>query len=310
MNNREECWRDKVWFICQKQHFLFDEYKKSGYLIFDPFIGCNKVLPRLFRILHFKSKLPFKQLWFRKLPKEAPEIVVIREGIVTDEYLRWLRARLPKTKIIGLFMNKLRSTDELNLLRKYNCHPSTGDPNDCLKYGISNRYSAVYLREFVIPTVKKEIDVFYIGKAKKGREEDLEKVVALLKNQGLTVETYLTSPYPYGLTLGKYRKQVSYSDVLKKISPSRAILHLSRGASNGITFRVMESVINHIKLITDDISIMDTEVYKKNNIFILGVDDINTIHEFLEKPFEAVSNEFVEKFYFDTDIRQYLEKRG
>lgn len=305
--NAEGVDQNKIWVICQKQHFLFDEFKRAGYIVFDPFIGCNSIVPRFFRIFHFKSKIPNKKIWYRELPKVMPKIVILREGIANEDYLRWLRNKLPNTLIIGLFMNKIRSTEELDLLRKYNCQPSTGDPEDCIKYNISSQYSAVYLRHFVVNKKNIDCDVFYIGSAKKGREEALFDIRNQLENQGLKVNTYLTSPLPYGITLGKYERHLPYNGVLEKLGNCKAILHLSLGASSGITFRVMESVINRIKLITDDKSIIETEVYNPNNIFVIGVDDFNMIKEFIRKPFIDINKEVVEKFYFSSDIKKLLE---
>lgn len=307
MVNAESVDRNKVLIIWQKQHFLFDEFKRAGYIVFDPFIGCNSVVPRFFRLFHFKSIIPYKQIWYRALPKLSPEIVILREGIANENYLSWLRRQLPNTLIVGLFMNKIHRAEEIGLLRKYNCRPATGDPNDCLKYAISNKFSAVYLRHFIINKGVMECDVFYIGSAKKGREEALTNIKDQLENKGLKVNTYLTSPLPYGITLGKYEKHLPYYKVLEKLGHCRAILHLSMGASSGITFRVMESVINHIKLITDDRSIIETEVYNSNNIFVIGVDDINSINAFMKKPFIDIDKKIVEKFYFNTDIKNLLE---
>ena len=300
--------QEKIWIICQRQHFLYNEFKNAGYIIFDPFIGCNSVIPRFVRTLHFKSPLPLKKIWFRKLPGGKPEIIILREGIASETYLKWLRNAMPDTKIIGLFMNKLRGTKELELMRKYDCVPATGDLKDRKKYNISNEFSAVYLRHFKAKRGNIKGDVLYIGKAKKGREDVLNNIVKELETQGLSVNTYLTSPFPYGITFGKYKKQIPYSEVLKKIGQYRAILHLSMGASSGITFRVMESVINRIKLITDDLSILQTEVYNPNNIFILGKDDITTIGDFMRKPFVDIDNRIIDSFYFNTDLKKYLEQ--
>ena len=80
---------------------MFDEFKTAKFMVFDPFIGYNNIFPRFFRIIHFHSAIPLKSIWYRKLPKNEPDLVVIREGIITKDYLEWLRASVT----ILLFLN-------------------------------------------------------------------------------------------------------------------------------------------------------------------------------------------------------------
>lgn len=301
---------EKVWILCQRQHFLFDEFRKAGYIVIDPFRGYNRIIPRFFRMIHFKSFFPYKKIWYRRLPTKEPKLVIIREGIVTEDYLKWYRRYFPKVKTVGLFMNKIKDDYEINLLRKFNCEPTTGDPYDKQRYGISSRMSSVYLRHFIVEKDKpEEYDVYYIGKGKKGRLEALKHIIGQLRSRGITVNTYITSPYPYGITFGRYKRQLSYIEVLNELKKTKAILHLSQGASNGITFRVIESVVNRIKLITDDVTIIDTPVYNKNNVFIIGKDDFNFIKDFLDLPFIPIEEKIINSFYFNTDIKHYLENK-
>ncbi len=296
----------KIWIISPRQWFLFKEYEKAGYTVFDPYIGFNKIIPRFFRIIHFKLNLPFKYLWYRKLPNNIPKLIVIVEGTATDDYLKWLRDKVKDINIINIFMNKIKNSKEIQMVRKYNCVPTTSDPRDAEKYGITTKMSALYLRHFLVDKQKTEYDVFYIGRAKKGREKILKCIMQELNKQGLTVKTHVVSPYPYGITLGKYKKLIEYKEILSALGKTRAILHIAQGASSGITFRVMESVVNQIKLITDDLSIIETPVYCKENIFLIGKDSMNDINVFLNTPFKPISEEIKDIFYFDTDINKYL----
>lgn len=298
----------KVWIIYPRQNFMYEEFKKAGYVVFDPYIGCNKIVPRFFRILHFKSKFPCKNIWYRKLPETQPEIIIIHEGIVTEDYLRWLRSQVHNVRIMVQFLNRIKNNQEIKLLKKYACEATTSDPYDCKKYGITNEMSAIYLRHFVVNKVNPEYDVYYVGRAKKERRNSLDKIVHLLRERGLLVKTHIVSPYPYGITLGKYNNIIPYEDILNELSKTKAILYLSQGASFGITIRVIESTVNQIKLITDSASIMETPIYRKENVFILGEDDISRIKEFLNSPFVPIEKEVLETFYFDTDIKKYMEE--
>lgn len=300
--------KNKIWIIFEKQHFLFCEFKRAGYIVFDPYLGCNKLVPRLFRTAHFKSKIPFKQLWYRRVPEEEPALIIIREGVITEEYLCWIRKQFPRVKILGLFMNKIKDDNAINILQKYNCEATTGDPLDAEKYGITTDMSSVYLQHFKVQKKQPQEDVYYIGRAKKGRVDDLNRILKQLSNQGLTTRVHMVSPYPYGLTFGKYERPIPYSRILEELGKTKAILHLSQGAGSGITFRVMESVVNQIKLITDDVSIMDTKIYRRENVFIIGKDNWDRIVSFINTPFVPIETSVIDSLYFETDIKRYLEK--
>ena len=296
----------RVWIIWQRQHFLFDEFKTAKFMVFDPFIGYNNIFPRFFRIIHFHSAIPLKSIWYRKLPKNEPDLVVIREGIITKDYLEWLRGRLPKTKIVVVFMNRIKNTYELELAKYYGCEVATGDPHDCAKYKMNSEMSAVYLRHLTINKEKPKYDVFYAGSAKNGRKEILDSFNQVMEKAGINVKTYLTSPYPYGITFGKYKKKLSYAALLNEMRDTKSILHLCEGASSGITIRLIESTVNKIKLITNDESIIDTSIYNKNNVFILSKDNIENIRDFLDSPFEPIDQEIIDSFYFETWVENYL----
>lgn len=312
MNEKKDCQdiTKRVWIIWQRQHFLFKEFKTAHFMVFDPFIGYNKILPRLFRIVHFHSAFPLKSIWYRKLPLNEPDLVVIREGIITEDYLGWLRERLPNTKIVVVFMNRIKSTYELELAKHYNCEVATGDPHDCVKYDMNSEMSAVYLRHLTINKEKPKYDVFYAGAAKNGRKESLDSFNQIMAKAGINVKEYLTSPYPYGITFGKYKKKLSYAALLNEMRDTKSILHLCEGASSGITIRLIESAINKIKLITNDESIVDTPIYNKNNVLILGKDDIGNIRNFLDSPFEPIDQSIIDSFYFETWVENYLNSYG
>lgn len=300
----------KVWIIYPKQNFMYEEFKKAGYVVFDPYIGCNRIIPRVFRILHFKSRFPYKNIWYRKLPKLLPEIIIIHEGQVTEDYLKWLKSRVCNIRIMVQFLNRIKNDQEIQLLRKYGCESTSSDPYDCKKYGITNEMSAIYLRHFVVNKTEPKYDVYYVGRAKRERRNALDKIVRVLEEEGLVIKTHIVSPYPYGVTLGKYEKIIPYREILSELGKTKAILYLSQGASFGVTIRMIESAVNQIKLITDSTSIMETPIYRKENVFILGRDDMGRIKEFLNSPFIPLEQEVLETFYFDTDIKKYMEEHA
>jgi hypothetical protein len=140
---------------------------------------------------------------------------------------------------------------------------------------------------FRFPTVEKKepkYDLFYIGRDK-GRANKLLSLQDAFESRGLRTYLHITATRRHQrYNKAYYRPLVPYDQVLDLIGESRAILHLVEGAQNGITIRVMESMIHQVKLVTDDEKLIEYDFYDKDNIFILGKDDIDMLTSFLDKP--------------------------
>lgn len=50
------------------------------------------------------------------------------------------------------------------------------------------------------------------------------------------------------------------------------------------------------KLITNFIKIEEYDFYNKNNIFIIGKDNIECINDFLEKPYKDINEKIVNRY--------------
>ena len=76
---------------------------------------------------------------------------------------------------------------------------------------------------------------------------------------------------------------------------------------NGLSFRVFESLRFSKKLITNNQSIRDYDFYSPNNILIWEKSiDKHKILEFLEKNYEKLDRNIVEKYSFSSWINNVL----
>lgn len=286
--------------------FVNEPIQKSGYDIQSPYYG-NTFFFRVFREIHFRLGLPLKSIWFNNANIIKKEIFFLSEALIIPDYLDWLHKKNPESKIIIFYTNKVNKKNNPDKLKRKWCSIWTCDRIDSEKYDL-NLYDGIAY--FKIYEVKKETpiyDIFYIGKDK-GRLDDLLSLEKKFNNLGLNTYIHIVPEKRWFAKKNeRYNSLMPYEQVLENLGKSRAILHLSQGAQNGITMRVMESLIHNIKLITDCTYLVNYDFYDKNNMFILGQDDISRLPEFINTPYIKVESKIFEHIYFEDMLKYIIE---
>jgi 1,5-rhamnosyltransferase len=76
----------------------------------------------------------------------------------------------------------------------------------------------------------------------------------------------------------------------------------------GVTLRIVESIVNGIKLITNNSRIEGYDFYSPDNIFILGKDNLEDLPVFLDKPYKPLPSSLIEEYFVDFGVYQILNK--
>lgn len=297
---------NNIRFIMPKHSFTYSFVEKSGYDIAEPYIG-NSWIPRIAREVFFRLNLPGKRVWYNKKNANGKPICFLLESLITPDYVNWLHEKNPNSRIILLYENPVTAATDPNLFSDDICEKWSTDINDCKKYNMRLYNGGAYFK--INQVVKKEpkYDVFYIGRDK-GRMSQLQQLEKKFNDLGLTTYFYITAIRRISLRMNKNLKPIiPYDKVLDILGESRAILHLSDGCQKGITYRIEESLIHKIKLITDDKDIMQYDFYHPDNIFILGKDDYNSLPDFLNKPYVEVDSSFFNNCYFEDAVALMTE---
>ena len=71
--------------------------------------------------------------------------------------------------------------------------------------------------------------------------------------------------------------------------------------------RDYESIYNEVKLITTNTNIVNFDFYNKNNIFILGIDDLNKLKEFVASSYEHLPKELLNKYLIDSQVNEIIQ---
>lgn len=281
--------------------------EELGYRLTNPYL-FNKMPFRLIREVWFRIKLLPHDVFYNKECLKDGKTLIVFESLITAEFLEWLHKKCLDSRIILLFTNKVGSYVRPDQVKGEWCEMWTADKDDSRKYGINLLNGGGYMPQWKVDKSDKEYDVFFVGKDK-NRLAKLENIENVFRKQGLSTFFYITWEKSWQRKDdGVHKRFISYDKVLEYIGKSKAILHLVDGAQNGVTLRIMESLIHRVKLITDDVSIVNYDFYNPDNIFILGKDEMSSLKDFIDKPYIDVKSEFFNHAYFDDMIEEVISK--
>lgn len=295
--------KDDIVIICAKHAWSARYIEELGYTVLDPYM-LNKFPLRMIRELWFRLKLPFMYLLYNKKTISQGKTIIVYESLITEAYMRWLYKKSSNCRVILLYTNKVGRHIKPDQIEDEWCEKWTSDKDDAEKYNMHLLMGGGYFPQWRVTKAYPEFDVFYIGRDKK-RLDQLRDIEIDLQRHGASTMFYITWARGWQKKNdGVHKPFLPYEDVLKYLGRCRAILHLMDGAQNGITLRIQESLIHRIKLITDDVNIMNYSFYDQNNIFILGIDDLNKLRAFLDSPYKEVETDFYRHAYFDDMISE------
>jgi hypothetical protein len=136
----------------------------------------------------------------------------------------------------------------------------------------------------------------------KGRLHDILRIEQIIKQKGLRTFFYIVDEKEYR----KYRKpRVSYETYLTWIDKSKCILDIVQEGQTGATLRVMESLFFNKKLLTTGKSIVNEDFYNSTNIFVIGQDSWESLHDFMTKPYQPVPEKIINKYEFKNWINRF-----
>lgn len=292
------------------ESFISESIRAEGVSAFAPFderkLQRSKFLFLLAEHLHAWSIYRFFLNDWAISIRESDLVIVFDYGL-RRSLLEWIKHANPKAKVIvwlwNVFdeypMDKLKAAD----------YVFTFDESFSAKHGF------LHAPQFHFPRVIQErlgkasasfdrVDISFVG-YDKGRKDQLLEISSVLDGRGLTYCFTLIDPnglqqtYPgmYGST-EILQEMVPYSSVLDRVCKSNAVLDLCKDGQTGLTLRVLEALYGRKKLITDNCSIMNSDLYDENNIFVIGKDDWEKLGEFLESPYHVLSEELEADYSF------------
>jgi len=292
----------KILIIYNSVSFFSKLIKKKGYSIFPTFRSVNflgKVFRRISIMLNVRVSF-----WYDDWKRHAESVdVILVFASRKYDHIEYLAKKYPLKRIIVWYWNPVFRCFNPNDLNYKNIEYWSFDLEDCKKYTLKYNTTFYFDNIDFSKNVPISSDVVFLGKDK-GRSEKLKEIENELEEMGLLTNFYIVSDLSKGHENPK--KFIAYESYLKMIIESRAILDYLQDGQIGLTLRPMESVFLNKKLITNDLNVINEDFYYKENVFILGKDNINDLKKFIEDPFVEVPWSIVSKYEFSNWINRFF----
>lgn len=261
----------------------------------------EELISRLARKIILKMSLPFEKAIFGDWTRD---IIDVDEVIVFDtgnakEIVRFLNKEYPSKRVIMWYWNSVKDSVLPEEFKKLNVELWTFDPADAKRYNMrlnTQFFIADNLKVDPTQIIGSE-DVFYVG-ADKDRAKYLAEMEPYFKKFGVTYNynlvQYRGSTNAYNI---EYKHQLTYKEVVQHSMASKALIDLVAEWQTGLTLRPLEALVLKKKLITNMRSIVNEPFYNKNNIFVLGVDDLDSICDFINNPYDLSNHDKYTNYY-------------
>lgn len=280
----------------------------SGLETVPPYRGKNNVLLRILREIHFRFNLPFKSVWYYPIKKKYDSFFIF-ESLMTPGYIEWLHKQQPNAKFVMFYMNNCNQANNPNKFQFDYLHFWTGDVNDSRKYGISLCPNiGSYVKKWTVEKESPVFDIFFVGKDKgKKRLGELLLLESQFKKLGLNTYFHIVAERRHERYRNpNYKDFMPYTECLKYLGKTKAILYLGYGSQECVTIRVQESLVHKIKLVTDCSWLKKYDFYSPHNIFILGEDKFEDLPNFLNTPYVDVEASIMKHIYFEDLAKELI----
>lgn len=233
-------------------------------------------------------------IYNRELKNTDAEVLIVFDSI-SKHFLRWLKKHNKNTRIVLWYWNPvfltLNPDDVPSGIEKWSYSRT-----DCEQYGMKFNTQFCfdnYTKQLLDMPV--EYDLFFLGRDK-GRAKLIDELKNISKSKGLKSEFFI-------IEKGAYQP---YSEVLVRTAKSKCLLDICVKDDVGMSLRALEALFLNKKVITNNKMYVYEKFYNKQNVFILDVDDINGLSEFINSSFEPISKEIKEEYLFESWIQRFL----
>lgn len=168
-----------------------------------------------------------------------------------------------------------------------------------------NFLNQVYKRITMDESCKVEYDFFFIG-INKGRVDKLNILANELKMRGYTFKFMI---YPQGEdaypNIEYLDKLISCEEALEFLKKAKIVVELLQENQVGMTLRILEGVMLGKKILTNNASVKESDLYNPANIFIWGERSWEDLDSFVTSEFVRYDRTVLSKYVFDIWINNF-----
>lgn len=260
---------------------------------------------KLYKISNFLNlSFFYKWIGFKNVNLSKYNLIILYECRFPEKIIKYIRTKDNSVKIIYWLWNTIgksgcNTKDEIiDLLNKRNIYKFeifSFDKNDCMEYNLKYNNQVAMKINFKNNSIK--YDLIFCGRDK-NRLQIIKKLINLLPNKKFKILIMPDIDKKYQDDDKRYliEREISYEKIIEYINKSKCIIDIVQKEQGGLTWRPLEAMFYKKKLITNFIKIEEYDFYNKNNIFIIGKDNIECINDFLEKPYKDINEKIVNRY--------------
>lgn len=284
-----------------------DEYMFRKGIRLEPAYERANILDKLVRKLDMPIFNRLENISINKKLCDLSGVIIVFDSGIKDCFLKILKEKNPKARIIYWYWNRVDASFNLNPLRvPEGIEVWTYSLADAKKYCF--RYNTQFYfidipKSYNNEYVEQEYDMCFIG-CDKGRKKTVKSIMDSLITMGKKPFTYITPSSVIGMVINK-TPFLSYRECLEYTVRSRSILDIYNNPNAGFSLRVMEAMFLNKKLITNNNNIYEAEFYNESNIFVIRNGNIDEISDFLDKPSIPVDEEVKRTYDFSSWLSRF-----
>ena len=262
------------------------------------------IINRLFRKYFRNNHLPATAVFGNHLLKilkglKSGDKVVVCDYSQACLFYAIKKLTLPEVKLSLWLWNPIKNGRELisdiKLLKTLGVKCSTFDSEDAKTFNLN------HLNTFYNMNVPRDLDDdheikydFYFLGVPKDRGDIIKQMQDNLSSyNNLFVVPLHPSQY------------ITYSENIRNIKSARCLVDITQQQQYDITLRPLEALAYERKLITNNVNIKEYPFYRSNNIFIWGVDNLETLCEFLSTPYDNSVESDIRRMF---DVNYWLDR--
>lgn len=272
-------------------HYMFKEVRSRSLLAL--------------RRLHFMWFPYFYSIWFSDSLKSVDfnsiDKIIIFDSFFSIYVANYLKRKYHITDVSVYYRNHIDKPTELKNAQA-GVKIWSYDKDDCKKYAL--KYNSQFYFTSIVSNIeaeKIEYDFFFIGQIK-GRATIINEVRNQLEKRNFKLffhvidETNKKSPdYKY----------LDYKEVVNYIHKSRCVVDLVGNWQTGMTLRPLEALFYKKKLLTNFDKIESFDFYSPNNVFVYGKDDMSSLVQFINSPFDQEKLKYIDEYDFPNWLSRF-----
>lgn len=293
--------KNKVLFLMEvlnpNDDIFFNDWKENGYkasVIFKKVSKPIRVIRRYYLMKNIGDITVWLGDWFNNLDKY--ESIIIHMNRLTRYLPELIVKKNTKIKVIGWYWNTITKESEPIKTDNPNIEYFSFDKDDCKKYGL--KYNIQYYCPINVKNYEKDSDIYFIGRSK-GRDKQISEIKNIAERYKLKCIFNVVDDSEYNIK--------PYLEVKKDLAKTKAVLEINKANQVGFTLRTLESLFYEIKLITNNKDIKKSNIYNKNNIFIIGDDNYDDLVDFINSEYDTSVNKHREEYCLDAWFNNFYK---